>query len=259
VAANDAVMSAFRDANWPGPMIEKKRNSFSVKGTPKVTITAKGCGVRVRGWDKSEVQYSVTEIARRRDREPVTVSESNKDSNVTLNVTNPVNDSHPFGSFDDAERVRIDVFVPRKSNLKIATDGEIRLDGVSGEIDLKGEDEAINVRDADGQLNLTAADGQVRVIGFKGDLNSQTADGDVFLEGDFQKLTAKAGDGTVFLTVPENTNASIISNTDVEGEGLNVKPSGDNQWRLGQGGAKYHFDFSDGKLVVRCASLISSY
>ena len=259
IADQQAAFSVFRDANWPGPVIEKKRNSFPVKGTPKVTIQAKGCGVRVRGWDKPEVQYVVTEIARRRDREPVTVSESNKDSNITLNVTNPNDDSRPFGAFGDEERVRIDVFVPRKSNLKIVTDGEIRLDGVSGDIDLKGEDEAINVRDADGQLKLTAADGQVRVIGFKGDLNSQTADGDVFLEGDFQKLTAKAGDGTVFLTVSENTSASIVSNTDVEGEGVNVTKASDNLWRIGQGGTKYNFDFADGKLVVRCASLISSY
>ena len=258
MAEHDAAMSVFRDTNWPGPMIEKKRNSFPVKGTPKVTIQAKGCGVRVRGWDKPEVQYVVTEIARRRDREPVTVTESNKDSNIALNVTNPNSDGHQFPGFDDVERVRIDVYVPRKSNLKIITDGEIRLDGVSGDIDLKGEDESINVRDSDGRLNLTAADGQVRVIGFKGDFSSQTVDGDVFLEGDFQKLTAKAGDGTVFLTVPDNTNASIVSNTDVEGEGLNVTQASDNLWRLGQGGTKYNFDFSNGKLVVRCGQLMSS-
>ena len=110
IADQQAAFSVFRDANWPGPVIEKKRNSFPVKGTPKVTIQAKGCGVRVRGWDKPEVQYVVTEIARRRDREPVTVSENNKDSNITLNVTNPNDDSRPFGAFGDEERVRIDVF-----------------------------------------------------------------------------------------------------------------------------------------------------
>jgi hypothetical protein len=239
-------------------VIEKKRNSFAVKGTPKVTVEAKGCAVRVRGWDKSEVQYVVTEIARRRDRQPVTVSESNKDSEITLRVTNPNTERRPFLGPADAERVRIEVFVPRKSDLRIVTNGEIRLDGVSGDIELKGEDEAINVRDADGKLSLTTGDGQVRVIGFTGEFDSQTADGDVFLEGNFRKLAAKAGDGSIYLSLPENANASLYSNTEVEAEGVNLEHEEGKAWQIGRGGPKYNFTFVNGNLVVRCASLITS-
>ena len=239
------------------PNVEKKRNSFAVKGTPKVTVEAKGCSVSIRGWDKEEVSYVVTEMASRR-RAPAQVTEDHNSSFVTLKVIN--NDAtRPAPAFQlDPERVRIEVFVPRKSNLKIITDGEIRLDGVSGEIELKGDDGAINIRDVDGNMNLVADEAQVRVIGFKGDFDSQTACGDVFLEGNFKKLSARATDGTVTLTLPSDANATLTSNTPVESEGINVVQEGDATWRVGKGGAKYNFNFNDGKLVVRSSEAVSS-
>lgn len=250
----------FGDAVWPGPLIEKKRNSFSVKGTPKVTIDAAGCNVRVRGWDRSEVQYVVTEIARRRNREPVTVTETRKDPEIGLQVVNPNSERRPAADPEEFGRVRVDVFVPRKSNLRIVTDGEIRLEGLSGEMELKGEDEAIDIRETDGKISLTAGDGQVRVIGFNGDFDSQTANGDVYLEGNFRKLAATAGDGTIFLTLPGDANASIFSNTGVESEGLNITPGGGGKpWQIGRGGTKYNFTFGDGRLIVRNTTTIESY
>ncbi len=254
-------LARVRQAVWfsATPTVEKKRNSFAVKGTPKVNIEAKGCAVSVRGWDKSEVKYVVTEVAGRRGQ-PATVTEQSKDSVVTLTVVNNSDGSgSPMPAFQlDPERVRIEVYVPRKSNLKIVSDGEIRLDGVSGDIELKGENESINVRDVDGHLNLSANEARVRVIGFKGDFDSQTACGDVFLEGDFKKLTAKATDGTVTLTLPENTNASFVSNTEIEAEGVEVIREDENTWRLGKGGSRFNFDFNEGKLVVRGSATVNS-
>ncbi len=256
-----AELDRMRPAVWFSgpPTVEKKRNTFPVKGTPKVNIEAKGCSVSVRGWDRSEVQYVVTEVAGRRGQ-PATVTEESKDSVVTLKVvSNAAARSFVEPTFQPVpERVRIEVYVPRKSNLKIVTDGELRVDGVSGDIELKGGDESINVRDVDGHLNLSANQARVRVIGFKGDFDSQTACGDVFLEGDFKKLSAKANDGTVTLTLPENSNASFVSNTEVEAEGLNIVREGEHTWRLGKGGSQFNFDFSGGKLVVRSSASMNS-
>lgn len=248
-------------AFWPGgpPMIEKKRRSFAVKGTPKVNIEARGCSVKVRGWDKPEVQYVITEISGRRDRSPVTVTDNQKDSVININVENP-NEQLPGGSFfNEKGSVRIEVFVPRKSNLTITTDGEIRLDGVKGDVELNGEDEAINVRDVDGKLSLTASDSHVRVIGFKGELDADVCESEVYLEGDFTALNAKASDGTIVLTVPENANANLYANTEIEADGVSLQKESEGAWRLGQGGANYNFDFTDGKLVLRNAVEISSY
>jgi DUF4097 and DUF4098 domain-containing protein YvlB len=261
LARQKDVLVRMDNIRWQGqvPTIQKKSNSFSVKGVPKVTIEAKGCSVKVRGWDKQEVQYVLTKSSNRRDTSELAVTENASESSVTLKVPTSDNPGSRGFRYGDSSEMRIEVFVPKRSDLTINTDGEIRLDGVNGNIELNGEDESINVRDVEGTLKLASADGDVRVVGFNGAFDSKTSDGDVYLEGVFSKLTARSTDGNVTLTVPENANLSLGSNTEVEGEGVMLTKKGEGLWQLGSGGSRYNFEFADGNLVVRNASLLNSY
>ncbi|MEP7213082.1 MAG: DUF4097 family beta strand repeat-containing protein [Acidobacteriota bacterium] len=245
---------------WQGqvPTIEKKSKSFPVKGVPKVTIDAKGCSVKVRGWDKPEVQYVLTRSSNRRDTSEIVVTENVSESSVNLKVPTADNPGLRGFRYGDSSDMRIEVFVPKKSDLTISTDGEIRLDGVTGNIELNGEDESINVRDVEGTLKLAAADGEVRVVGFNGAFDSKTSDADVYLEGVFSKLTARSTNGNVTITVPENANLSLASNTEVEEQGVRLTKTGEGVWQLGSGGSRFNFEFADGNLVVRNASLLNS-
>jgi hypothetical protein len=231
------AMVRMDNIRWQGnvPTIEKKTNSFPVKGIPMVTVQANGCDVKVRGWDRQEVQYVLTRTSSRRDGSAIAVTENVSESGVTLIVPETDGAGRPHGS---PTETRIEIMVPRKSNLKVTTDGEIRLDGVTGSIELSGEDEAINVRDVEGTLKLTAADGEVRVVGFSGEFASNTSDGDVFLEGAFSKLIAKSGDGDVTLTIPDNANVSLASNTEIEQDGITLKQAGEGVWQLGNGASR---------------------
>ncbi len=261
LARQDEALARLRTASWaPGaPFIEKKSNSFVVRGTPKVLIEAKGCAVKVRGWDKPEVKYVLTELAGRSNRTPVTVTEDATDSGVSLKVTNNGTVSRDVYFYGDSDLVRIEVFVPKKTNLKIVTNGEIRLDGVSGDIELNGVDESINVRDVDGKLNLSSVDAQVRIIGFTGELDSRTVDGDVYLEGRFSRITGNSVDGSFILTVPENYNADITANVEaLTIENLRVPEAVDEgQWRFGVGGPKYSFKVGDGEIRLRNANTLT--
>jgi hypothetical protein len=250
------AFSRMRETNWEGrtPVINKKTNSFIVKGVPKVTIEAKNCSVKVTGWDKAEVSYEVTRITSNRNQTPLSLTDEQNAAGVTIKVENK--EAHPGNYYDELERVRVEVFVPKKSDLRITTDGEIRLENVTGEIDLTGGDEAINVRDVAGKLHLASGDARVRVIGFDGDFDSSTADGDVYLEGNFVKLAARGNDGTITLTLPREANASLISNTEIEADGINLLQVKDGAWQLGKGGSKYNFTFVDGRLRVRSRSTI---
>ncbi len=255
-------LARMRTANWTSgaPFIEKKTNTFAVKGTPKVSIEAKGCAVKVKGWDRPEVKYVLTEVSGRRNRTPVSVTETATDSGVDLKVINNAKASSDVVFFGDSDLVRIEVYVPKRTNLRIVTNGEIRLDGVSGEIDLKGVDEAINVRDGEGKLNISSVDGQVRVIGFTGELESRTADGDVYLEGQFSSINGTSVDGDYVLTVPENPNVEITANVEaLTIENLkvpNVVTEG--KWRFGLGGPKYHFNVEAGEIRVRNANTLTN-
>jgi DUF4097 and DUF4098 domain-containing protein YvlB len=248
------AMARIRDANWmdESPVVERKTNSFAVKGSPKITVDAKKCTVRVRGWDKQEVRYVLTEFSGHRDRTPATVTEEQTASGISLKV---VTVDH-----DDSENSRLEIFVPRKSDLKISAEGEIRLEGVSGSIELIGDKGAIDVRGSDGKLNISNTDGTVRIIGFRGDLIAKTESGEVYMDGDFNQISGDACDGKFVLTLPENIDADI----ETPGEHFviedlpNNKQISDTNWRFGKGGRKYTFSGTDGSLVVQNRDIIGA-
>ncbi|MEJ7699455.1 MAG: DUF4097 family beta strand repeat-containing protein [Pyrinomonadaceae bacterium] len=191
------------NANWTfgSPSIEEKSESFVVKGTPKVTIEAGNFTVFVRGWDKPEVQYAVTRISKVQNGQmPLDLNATQAGSDVNIKVSNSTDAANKDFLYE-MNRARIEVFVPRKSNLKIVTSGEIRLEGVSGEIDLQGADEAVDVRDAGGKISVGTSDGRIRLIGFRGVFDGKTRHGMMNLEGDFQNLAAQTVDGTIILTL----------------------------------------------------------
>lgn len=248
------ALPSIRRVRWSGTnqFIEKKSNTFAVKGTPRVTVEAKGSAVKVRGWNRNEVKYVLTQMDGRR-RMPASVGESVSESAIGLKVLNNERASRDMYFSGDTDSVRIEVFVPQKANLKIISNGEIRLDGVSGEIELNGVDEEIDVRNVEGKLKLSAADGQVRIIGFNGELESKTGSADVYLEGNFSRVTSNAADGTFVVTVPENYNADVTSNVEaLTVENLKVPQSvKEGQWRFGAGGPKLNFTLSDGEVKFR--------
>ncbi|MGC2238484.1 MAG: hypothetical protein WA584_20180 [Pyrinomonadaceae bacterium] len=257
-----AALAKLATINWVAgsPYIEKKSDTFAVKGTPKVTVDANNCDVLVRGWDRNEVKYSVTKVSKERNQTPIQSTIDHTDSAVNIKVANN-SDTQNAGYYNPAlTRVLVEVYVPKKSNLRIVTNREIRLEGVSGELDLTGSEGAVNVRDSDGKLRVSNDCGKVRVIGFKGEVDVKTTDGTVSLEGDFTKISGKSNNGSFILTLPENANADILANVEeLSIENLpDPKHLAEGAWRFGKGGAKYNFTVSDGQVFVRNANALKA-
>lgn len=256
-----AAIAAYTDANFRAPRVEKKSNAFPVKGVPKVTVEANNCSVKVIGTDDSEVRYTVTQTTKRRGGETVQIKEEHGDGSVGLKVINPESEGSPGLFFLDQNRVRVEVYVPKRSNLKIVTNGEIRLEGVTGEIDLTGGDQSVNVRDVDGSLRVGTLNGRIRVIGFRGELDARSSEGQLNLEGEFSKLSARADTGDVILTLPENANADIDAReSEVTADGVELKRTGNDEsskYRVGSGGKQYQIK-TDGEVLIRSKSSITS-
>lgn len=245
--------------DWSLPVVEKKSESFNVKGTPKVTVDAKNCRVFVRGWDKPEVQYSIIKLSRSGQQTPLQSSAKQKDSEVNIQVSDAANQQEEY--FNGADQIRVEVFVPKKSNLRILTSREIRVEGVTGEVDLRGGNESVNVRDVAGKLTVSSDDGAIRIIGFSGELISKTVEGMTSLEGNFQKLSVNADTGAIILTLPEGANATLYSNSEITAQGFSLARDENQEtiWRIGKGGGNYNLN-SEGQIVVRNANeLKSSY
>lgn len=258
---NDAMVRLAEASFFPTvPRVEKKSDSFPVKGVPKVNILGKGCSVTVKAWDKAEVQYRVVQYSDPRARQAIDVKDEHSDSSVRVEVTNPAYEPRE-GMFRDSRRVHIEVFVPRRADLKIEANGAIRLEGVSGNLQIIGADENIDVRDSDGKLNVRNVDGQVRIVGFRGDLIAKTADGAIRLDGDFASINAEANDGSFVLSVPTDIDADIVG---TGGDGFSFKVEdvetgkrvSSSNWRFGSGKRKYVFSATDGGLTVQNRDLI---
>ncbi len=258
VLQSEAIARIAETSFFPSvPTIETKNQSYPVKGTPKVTVKAKGCSVSVRGWDKSEVRYRVTHIANERRGMPLKITDEHSDSAVTLNIENTDTGRSRF--FNDPQNVRVEIFVPHKSNLKIHSDSEIRLEGVSGDVELSGADEAINVRDVDGSLRVQNMDGRIRVIGFRGNIEAVTLEGTINLEGDFKSLKAHSSDGSILLTLPENASANLeTSSNTLKGEGIGLTPIGEagGKYRIGNGDALFQLR-TEGEIRIRGAGVLT--
>ncbi len=248
------------------PYIQEKGGSFEVKGIPNVVIDAEDCDVIVRGWDKKEVSYTISRITRTGiNRNTLRTRVSSDESDVEIEIEREDSGTVRFNK----DSVRLEVFVPKKSNLKVSSKQEIRLEGVKGELELNGNNNSINVRDSYGRLRVETVDGIIRVIGFEGYVETNSVDGDIYLEGDFKKIRSKSNDGKVYLTLSEAANATIVADnfgfkgrykigsTMTIGE-LHLIKENYNSWRIGEGSSKYNFGFADGYLVVRSQESLGS-
>ena len=260
MAAQGALLANLGNADFMGgvPRIRKRVNSFPVKGVPKVNIWARGCAIIVRGWDKSEVSYQVTQFSDPRNSAPIGVNEEITETGVTLKFVNAAHQARQGNFYDDSRRMRVLINVPKKSNLNITSNGEIRLEGVTGDVELAGDDETINVLDSNGKLRITNTDGLVRIVGYRGDLFATTVDGDIFMEGDFSSINGKSVDGSFVLTVPESLSADVrASENNFTIEDLpNNKRIAKGHWRFGTGGREYTFVSQDGSVKIQNKDLI---
>lgn len=255
------ALDRMRDAMWLGGTgrVERKSKSLAVTEKTKVTIDAGNCNVKVRGWDKPEVKYVLTEFPGLRMGQAADINEEQSGSSITLKVTG--GRGGDAGWFPgSSESPRLEVYVPRKSDLKINTKGEIRLEGVTGDLELIGDENSIDVRGSDGKLKVANTAGVVRIIGFSGDLSTQTDDGEIYMEGDFRSIDGRSSDGKFVLTIPENIDADVQAPSEaVTVSGLSTaKRISDSTLRLGNGGRNYKFTSAEGRLELRNRDLVTA-
>lgn len=253
VAAQSAALARMRDVNWPKmpTTIKQRSNNFQIKSGSSISVEAKGCDVRVTGWDRAEVKYVLTEESSIADLKPVEVIEQQTESQLSLTFNNESGKPFNPNTRIRENRVRVDIFVPAKTSLRLKSDGEIRVSHVSGIVELSAADQPVNLRDMAGKVKLEADGALVRLIGFKGELDSTTDSGDVYLEGEFTGLTSSSGAGNIILSVAENSNFEISSNKQAEADGVLIARSENNELRVGHGGPVYHFNLGTGKLLVK--------
>ena len=227
----------------------KETKTFSVSGTPRVSITTHDGVVIVRGWDKPEVMYTATKRAGNEQQlKDMTIQAEQQGSTVTI-IVNPdeVNGS-----------ASLEVYVPRNSSLEASSgDGRLSLNGVSGDLTLRTGDGSVDVANAKGQLTVNTGDGPIKVTRFDGQIDARTGDGPISLDGRFTGVHAETGSGSVTLAVPADLSFTVETNAeDLMNEGLVVveetAPSKRiRRWKVGQGGNVFVINTGEGRVFLR--------
>ncbi len=178
-------------------MILSTRGTLTVDG-------AKNGGVRVEGWDGSEIQVQARVETWADDEADARAraGEIEIDTGDTLIARGP--EQHRRGGWSVSYRIR----VPRFSSLDLAThNGGISIAGVSGEIRFSAKNGGVTLADLGGDVQGKTTNG-----GLKVELAGNSWDG----EG----LDVETTNGGVSLWVPEGYSAELTTGT-VNG-GLNV-------------------------------------
>ena len=230
----------------------QESKTFTVNDSPSVNVSTFDGAVRVHGWDKSEVMYTVTKKAEDDEAlHEISTEGTQNGGQISVIARNENNDRNGTAT--------IEVWVPRKSTVHVSSDdGSLKLDGVSGEITLRTGDGSIEVNDAGGQLKVNTGDGHIHVMKFDGQLDAVTGDGSIQMDGNFNALAARTGDGAISLTVPSGSDFTVETNADgdVTNEGLtlteDISPSKRvKRWRVGNGGKVFVLKTGDGQIVLR--------
>jgi DUF4097 and DUF4098 domain-containing protein YvlB len=179
--------------------IVREEKRFEVDGRADVRVATFDGSVEIQSWDKPDV---VIEIEKRGPTkaavEGLEISSQQKGNVIELEVKRPRNESFSGIGLHRTASARLIVNVPRNTNVRARSgDGSIRIDRVSGAIDLRTGDGSIRASDVSGELTFDTGDGSVTVEGAEGRLSVDTGDGSVNVSGRLGMLKLHTGDGSV--------------------------------------------------------------
>lgn len=267
----DAVRAQIKDGDkvviWDDSrrQVARESNSFAVNGTPRVRVETFDGAIYVHAWDKPEVMYTATKRAfDEQEMKGVKLQAQVNGSEVMLRADFDKSFARVHQerngrvtNFVSNASTEFDVYVPRNATLFVSSgDGRLRIEGVSGELELHTGDGSIDVTESKGRLRAETGDGRIRVDNFDGEADARTGDGRITLDGNFRSLAARTGDGTISLSVPDGANVTVETDAgSVSNDGVAVAESPNDsrirRWRIGSGGQLLTLHTGDGQIILR--------
>jgi len=239
---------------------EEWRKQYTVSGKPTLHVEGNDINVTITSWDEKQVDAHVIADGYKIGPNNIRVNESQSGDEIRIEVRKP---GGTYFNFGYKRSLRIEVSVPRESNLNLHTaDGNIRVDGVSGELRLVTDDGNVDANGLDGKLDINTSDGNVKLSGRFDTVNLRTGDGNVEVAANEGSTNTsgwriESSDGNVRLRVPSTFTADLDART---GDGkitldLPVLTSGDIsqtniRGKMNGGGAPLELRTSDGNIAL---------
>ena len=177
--------------------------TYPVTGRPQFVLQTDDASVHVTPWDRAAVGVRVTTHGWSIGPRGISVTARQDGARVECEVREPrFHWSFNFG----ARWTRIEVMLPRDADVDIATgDGSVSLGPLAGAIHVHSGDGNIRAEGVRGEMNLSTSDGHIEGTGLDGALQARSGDGGMRLEGRFDRLEASTSDGRIEATALEGS------------------------------------------------------
>lgn len=179
--------------------IVREEKRFTVRGVPDLKLTTFDGAIDLHASDRDEVVVEIEKRAATKEAVDALEVTATQDGNrIAVEVKHPRSESFTGIRFNRSASARLIVSVPRRANVVARTgDGSIRLDGLTGRLELRTGDGSIRVADASGDFRLHTGDGSVTVERVEGTLDLDTGDGGVNVSGKLTAVKMHTGDGSI--------------------------------------------------------------
>jgi DUF4097 and DUF4098 domain-containing protein YvlB len=175
---SEAVREGIREAargdiyNGQARQTERESNTFAVSGAARVRVETFDGPISVHAWDKPEVMYTATKRASdAHEMKGIKLRAQNVGGEVTIRADFDKTFARVYResggrvtTYSSNASTEFDLYVPRNATLYVSSgDGRLRVEGVSGELELRTGDGSIDVTGAKGRLRAETGDGRIRV------------------------------------------------------------------------------------------------
>jgi DUF4097 and DUF4098 domain-containing protein YvlB len=192
-----------------GPYTVHEEKRFRVTGITTLSLTTFDGSLEVRSWDRDEVLIEVEKRGPDKEQaEAIQVRAEQAGSTITIDVKRPDGRQRPFG-IKASPSARIVASVPRSCNLVARSgDGSIRVERVTGKIELRTADGGVRGIDLAGSLVVHTGSGSLRFDDVEGTVDLESGDGGARLTGKLQAVRVRTGDGSVEVRADEGSAMS---------------------------------------------------
>jgi DUF4097 and DUF4098 domain-containing protein YvlB len=217
-AEMEAGQSAVRD---PIEAAEWLEESLPVEPGGTLFVRTSRGKVDVRAHDANEVRVEAEARGRQADRVRFTLEQSGNDVRFEVHI-----DGWLIGLFGALD-VRVRLWVPRRYGLALrASGGDVRVDGLTGDLGLKTSGGDLAVSRVVGQVELLASGGNLELEHVDGDVKLRTSGGNLALRDIFGDVDARSSGGELNIDGVDGTvrakssggGVSIVFLGDPEGE-----------------------------------------
>jgi DUF4097 and DUF4098 domain-containing protein YvlB len=180
-------------------LIVRDEKRFSVTGTPQLNLTTFDGAIEIRSWDKPDVLVEIEKRGPTRESvDALVVVSDQSGSRITVEVKRPKTESFRTFGLNQSSSAKLVVMVPRETNVVAQSgDGSIRVERITGTIELRTGDGSIRASQVDGVITLNTGDGSVHVDGGSGRIDVDTGDGSVDVAGNLTAVKLHTGDGSI--------------------------------------------------------------